>query len=180
MKRKIKIILTTILIFSLFTANVFAYVELSYGYESTTIPVKNSLWTSPTTPVNCNYSYIFDSSAQAWNGSGCNALIYSSSSSSNKIVNVSVQDTWNGMYTATKRQYVLWGKATEFKIELNHYILAPHSDNYRQSVLVHELGHALSLDDNPPESPSIMRHDRDREIVITPRNDDVYGVNQIY
>jgi hypothetical protein len=57
----------------------------------------------------------------------------------------------------------------------------------KQSVLVHELGHALCLDDDPYESDktigandSIMNYERDRTIVLVPKQDDVKGVTYAY
>lgn len=72
------------------------------------------------------------------------------------------------------------GRATSFTIKLNRRLLVNESDYFRQSVMVHELGHALGLGDNPPESPSIMRYDRDRNTMISPQQDDIDGVNYYY
>lgn len=90
---------------------------------------------------------------------------------------------WYGMYTVVTRKYIFWGRATKFKIELNRRTLLGQSNNFWQSVLVHELGHAFCLNDNPlPNSPnsSIMNYSRDRSILITPQSDDIDGVNEFY
>ena len=91
--------------------------------------------------------------------------------------------SWYGMYTAIFRQYVFWGRATKFKIELNRTTLVGASNNFWKSVLVHEFGHALCLFDNPlPDYPnsSIMNYGRDRNTLITPQTDDINGVNYAY
>ena len=85
-------------------------------------------------------------------------------------------DNWYGLYETKTLQYISWGRATKFKNTLNRTTLVSKSDNFRQSVIVHELGHALCSSDNPPESLSIMRYNRDRETCITPQQDDINGV----
>ena len=51
-----------------------------------------------------------------------------------------------------------------------------------QSCFTHELGHGLSLNDDPPTSAnsSIMRHDRNRATVTTPQQYDINDVNAFY
>ena len=90
---------------------------------------------------------------------------------------------WYGQYTAVTQQYIFWGRATKFKIELNRTTLLGQSDNFWQSVLVHEMGHSLCLWDDPlPYSPdsSIMNYGRNRETVNIPQSDDINGVNYAY
>lgn len=90
---------------------------------------------------------------------------------------------WTGLYTAITRQYVFWGRATKFRIQLNRSILEGESDNYWKSTLVHEFGHALCLGDDPnPSVPgsSIMNRNRNRETVNIPQTDDINGVNYAY
>jgi predicted Zn-dependent protease len=52
--------------------------------------------------------------------------------------------------------------------------------NWIRGTAVHELGHALSLADNPPKSPSIMRYDRNRDLLISPTQYDKDEVKRIY
>ena len=96
------------------------------------------------------------------------------------IENYYVADSTNAYYSPGWYEYVVAGRATTFTIYLNDYNIEKKSDQYKQSVIVHELGHAFCLDDNPPESLSIMRYDRNREIIIIPQTDDINGVNAAY
>ena len=85
------------------------------------------------------------------------------------------------MYTPRSRQYVLWGRAGKFKIELNRNTLVSESDTFRSSVLVHELGHAFCLGDNPSSgNSSSMNYDRNRNYLTWPTSDDIAGVNAAY
>lgn len=94
---------------------------------------------------------------------------------------VNVNSFTYGLYTPRSRQYVLWGRAGKFKIELNRNTLVSESDTVRSSVLVHELGHAFCLDDNPSSrNSSIMNYDRDRDYLTWPTSDDIAGVNAAY
>lgn len=65
--------------------------------------------------------------------------------------------------------------------ELNRKELVSESNNWGQSVLVHEFGHAFCLDDNPSSrNASIMNHDRTRNTLIKPTSNDIAGVNSAY
>lgn len=170
MSRKIgKIIILTCLIMVLSTVTVSAFLYYSNGYYTAYIEIKDR----------CSYSE-FHSSLSAWNVTPTPAWFKEVVVSNNYMSDDVYTDTWYGLYTPKKLQYVFWGRAQEFTIELNRSMLVDKSSNFKQSVAVHELGHALCLDDNPPESPSIMRYDRDRNTMITPQQDDIDGVNDAY
>lgn len=90
-------------------------------------------------------------------------------------------ESWYGMYYPEDLQYIFWGRATKFKIELNKKTLLDKSDTFRKSVLVHEFGHAFCLGDHPSTGNlSIMNYDRDRNYLTWPTSDDVAGVKYIY
>ena len=90
-------------------------------------------------------------------------------------------DTWWGLYTPRDFEFVFFGRAGNFKIELNRTWLVEQSETCWKSVLTHELGHAVCLGDNPSYgNQSIMNHTRDREILTWPTSDDVAGVNDAY
>lgn len=76
------------------------------------------------------------------------------------------------------------GEQTIFGIVLNDNELRIESTNFIQSVIVHELGHALCLDDNPSNTTtpnaSIMNHRRTRDTIYVPQLDDINGVKNAY
>jgi len=174
MGKKLKYIslMLTVMLLTLgsMTSIAYAYVTISYGYITAQIEVKNR----------SAYSNVFDKSLTEWYYTPTPAWIKEVVVSNNSIGDGVYADGWNGQYSADSLQYVFWGRATSFTISLNRRILVNESDNFKQSVMVHELGHALGLDDNPPQSQSIMRYDRDRNTMISPQSDDIDGVNYYY
>ena len=169
-----KIILSFVMVCLILSCSipVFAYVTYSNGYVSKSIPIENRTIT---------YHQPFLNSIDAWYDSAVGVYIYTVAGSGNNwIIDEQIADTWYGMYEPKILEYVFWGRATKFKITLNRSTLLNKSDNFLQSVIVHEFGHALCLGDNPPESPSIMRYDRNRETCITPQEDDKNGVMANY
>ena len=90
-------------------------------------------------------------------------------------------DTWYGMYTPRDLEFIFFGRAGNFKIELNRNMLVSESKTFWKSVLTHELGHAVCLGDNPSSgNQSIMNYDRDRNYLTWPTSDDVDCVNDAY
>lgn len=88
---------------------------------------------------------------------------------------------WYGMYTPRDLEFIVFGRAGNFKIELNRTMLVDESTTFWKSVLTHELGHAVCLGDNPSSgNQSIMNYDRDRNYLTWPTSDDVAGVNDAY
>lgn len=79
------------------------------------------------------------------------------------------------------------GSTTQCLITLNSSELpsgTTESDaNFRQSTAVHEIGHLLSLADNPDvetANDSIMSGNRDRTVVTTPQDFDIENVRFRY
>lgn len=70
------------------------------------------------------------------------------------------------------------GRAGRFTIEINDDNI-PSDDSFRQSVIVHEMGHALCLD-HVSTGTSIMNTRRNRYKIVKPNADDVKGVNYAY
>lgn len=71
--------------------------------------------------------------------------------------------------------------ATSGNIRINSRLLSGESDNYKISVIAHEMGHLFWLGDNPyTAETSLMSHNRDRETVIRPQFIDVYHVVNKY
>lgn len=146
-----------------------AYLNHNFGWQSTSIPIKNA--------TSSAYTKVVTNSIAAWN----NAIpgdvnIYLKKKTQNTIYSGNYADSWIGYYS----YYTKKGKTYKFNIYLNDRLLANQSDNYKQSTLVHELGHALSLADNPPNVQSIMRYDRNRNTMIVPQQDDIDGVKSFY
>lgn len=147
----------------------YAYLNQKFGWQSTSIPIRNA--------TSSAYTTVVKNSIAAWNKAIPGRInIYQSSSAQNTIYSGNYADSWIGYYSYYTRN----GKTYKFNIYLNNRLLASKSSNYKQSTLVHELGHALSLADNPPTSPSIMRYDRNRNTLITPQKDDINGVKNFY
>lgn len=146
-----------------------AYLNQNFGWQSTSIPIKNASSSS--------YKTVVNNSIAAWNNAIPGEVnIYLNKKANNTIYSGSYADSWIGYYS----YYTKKGKTYKFNIYLNDRLLANQSNNYKQSTLVHELGHALSLADNPPGVQSIMRYDRNRNTMIVPQQDDINGVKSFY
>ena len=142
------------------------------GLKSATVDVENRL---------SNFS-VYKNSVSAWNSTNTPVNIKTVPGSGHSYVIDGVyNDTWYGLYTPKNRQWIISGRAGKFTIELNRKELVSESDNFWQSVLVHELGHAFCLDDNPSSgNSSIMNYDRNRNTLIKPTSNDIAGVNSAY
>lgn len=147
-----------------------------YGYVSSTIDIYpynyNDLWQTA-----------LDQSRANWNNTSAPVYFYTSTSSNNRIYAAQYD------YTALGMTYVMehsGSTMTQFNIELNSRTIAKEANssyvsNYIQSVLVHEFGHVVWLDDNPvtPNS-SIMKYSRDRNTMTCPSAYDVANVEAKY
>jgi hypothetical protein len=115
-----------------------------------------------------------------WFNTPTPANIFKSSSSPSWLEAGQFADTWYGLYTA-------WGprdSSRYYRVRLNSRTIAADASNFANfvtSCFVHELGHGLSLADNPSTtSASIMKHSRNRNTMITPQQYDIDDVNAIY
>ncbi|MGX8797863.1 hypothetical protein ACR6HW_17670 [Fusibacter sp. JL298sf-3] len=138
---------------------------------------------NPSVEVEDRLSYdIYDQCVNTWNSTSTPVNITTVPGSGHSyIISGQWDDVWYGMYTPKDRQYVFTGRAGKFKIELNRSTLVNKSDTFRSSVLVHELGHAFCLDDNPSSGDaSIMNYTRNRDYLTWPTSDDIAGVNNAY
>lgn len=167
LKRKMICILTA-LIFSVSVLSSNAYSNQPYGWKTTYIPIRDA--------TSSQYTQIVKKSINAWNNAVPGVKFYFDKNAPNTIYSGNYKDSWVGYYSF----YTKNNKTYKFNIYLNNRLLSKRSSNYKQSTLVHELGHALSLADNPPNSNSIMRYDRNRNIMITPTADDIAGVKKYY
>lgn len=149
-----------------------SYIYYAGGLKNASVEVENRL----------SYSTVYKNSVNVWNNTSTPVNITTVPGSGHSYVIDGVyDDTWYGLYTPKDRQYLVSGRAGKFTIELNRSQLVSESDNFRQSVLVHELGHAFCLDDNPSSgNSSIMNYDRNRNTLIKPTSNDIAGVNNAY
>lgn len=87
----------------------------------------------------------------------------------------SYSDTWYGLYTPGWNTY---------NAKLNSRTIsrdATNFANFARSTWAHELGHSLSLADNPvTDSASIMKHSRNRNVVVNPTTWDRARVSSVY
>lgn len=163
-----KVIAILVLMIFIFPIVSLSYTNQNYGWSSPSIPI--AIKTSD------SYKDLVKKSMTAWNNSIKEVNIYEKKKAINTVYSGTYADTWSGYYS----YYLKKGKTYKFNIYLNDRLLSKKSNNYKQSTIVHEFGHALSLGDNPPEKQSIMRYDRNRDVMTTPQKDDINGVKKYY
>ncbi|MFM2412056.1 MAG: hypothetical protein RLZZ587_389 [Actinomycetota bacterium] len=144
----------------------------SGGMPSATFSIKpwnyNSTWQSP-----------LNSALASWNATATPANIAKSTSATATLTVSSTSDTWYGLYTPTG----IW-PFRSFTIKLNSRRIgadASNLSNFIKSAFAHEIGHGLSLGDNPTtSSSSLMKHNRDRNTLYLPQSYDIAEVNAYY
>lgn len=131
--------------------------------------------------VNDVWKNYFSRAAQRWsNNTAMDADIGFVTISGNKMTAANYSQSWYGMYTP----YGIRSLRT-FLIQVNSRTLivdgGSNSSLWIASTSTHELGHALSLADNPSTTrASLMKHSRNRTLIISPQSYDVDEVNRIY
>ncbi len=130
--------------------------------------------------VNTTYTTHFNTARSNWNGAGIGVSITTSSSASATMTAGSyTTQSWYGIYTPSCIR-----ACRSFSIQLNAHTITRDSPNvsaWIRSTATHELGHALSLADNPNTTAiSLMKHSRDRTAVQTPQAYDRNEVVRIY
>jgi hypothetical protein len=132
--------------------------------------------------VNNTYIHLFDDARSRWNKTtSTNVSLGKSSSAAASMTAARYSATWYGLYTPSG----LRGVNRAFKIQVNARTLQRDSgSNFTKwiaSTSTHELGHGLSLADNPRNSyPSLMKHNRDRTTIYAPQAYDIREVRSIY
>ncbi|WP_405010831.1 hypothetical protein [Kitasatospora sp. NBC_01539] len=128
----------------------------------------NSTWQTPLTAAISN-----------WNGTPTPAAIGTLSNSPNTLSVTSYADTWYGLYTSTGSR----NSSRTFSIKLNTTTIVRDATNWNNMVtrvFGHELGHGLSLVDNPSTSAaSIMKYES-WNTLVKPTTYDIDDVNAIY
>lgn len=124
----------------------------------------------------------FNQARAAWNNAGVGAKI-SSGPGKNTLNFGSYTANWFGVYTPSGKT----AATRTFTIQVNVYLMqksvsAAKYPSWLRSTTTHEIGHALSLADNPPKKPteSLMRHDRDRSKIHSPTAYDKSEVKRAY
>ena len=110
---------------------------------------------------NTTYQPAMDQAIVNWNNAAAPVDIQKIAGG-NTVTAASYAETWYGYYTR---------QTTSFTIQLNSRVISSSCTNVSNcitSVFVHELGHALYLDDNPPVASSIMLSSRNRNVMTTP------------
>lgn len=141
-------------------------------------------WTISNYSYNSQWQPGMDQAVANWNATATPAWITKSSSPKGTIVAKQFDDTWYGLYTA----YGPRNSSRTFKIELNSRTIAAAKNskggtmkNWVTAIFVHELGHGLSLKDNPNTSKSsIMKYRSNWSTLTKPTAYDIDDVNKIY
>lgn len=123
---------------------------------------------------------LIQESAEIWNNSASNTNITVGTSDSPFTCEViSRVVLWNGRVTPN---YGPSGEVLSIEMEINSNKCLSMGNNAKKSVITHEIGHFLALDDNPPVSSnySLMNHSRNRDVVYEPQPYDIMNVNYIY
>lgn len=174
-KRGLNKILLLVLILTIAFSSYALATYISVGSPSPTVTLRPYSFDSPIHEA-------INASIIAWNFSGAGVQIQrSDSNSQNEIIAKSFSDTWYGMATQWKKT---WFTPYRYRIDINTRTISRDATSYGsfiQSVVVHEFGHIFWLADNPPgTNPSIMRHNRNRNTMVTPQVLDVTNVKNKY
>ncbi|MEV7870057.1 hypothetical protein AB0P17_29105 [Streptomyces sp. NPDC088124] len=134
-----------------------------------------------TVGINDQWVKYFDTGRSNWNNAGAGAKIGRKSSAKASFTAARYSASWYGMYSPSGSRYI----NRIFKIQVNARTLDRDAgskyDQWVRSTTTHELGHALSLDDNPNTSKaSLMKHSRNRATVQKPLSYDISEVKRIY
>ncbi|WP_234342732.1 hypothetical protein [Streptomyces sp. NRRL B-3648] len=135
-----------------------------------------------TVGINGEWVKYFDTARGNWNRAGVGANIKRSSSAKPSFTAGNYSQSWYGLYAPSGSR-----AHRSFQIKVNATTLwrdtknIPKYDKWVRSTSTHELGHGLSLADNPNTSKvSLMKHSRDRSRVQTPQPYDKSEVKRIY
>ncbi|WP_326722952.1 hypothetical protein OHT59_29710 [Streptomyces sp. NBC_00243] len=114
-----------------------------------------------------------------WNGTATPAAIGTLSNSRNTLTATSYSDTWYGLFTSSGPR----DSSRTFTIKLNSRTIARDATNFSNMVtrvFSHELGHGLSMADNPSTSSSSIMKYTAWSTLVKPTAYDIAEVNRIY
>jgi hypothetical protein len=132
--------------------------------------------------VNDTYVGLFNDARSRWNKTtNTNVSIGKTTTAAASMTAGRYSATWYGLYTPSGVRSI----NRAFTIQVNARTLQSDSgSNFTKwiaSTSTHELGHGLSLADNPGTSrASLMKHDRNRTTVYAPQAYDIEEVRRIY
>lgn len=150
---------------------------LSCGSETGNITIQKY-----SNKYNDTWISIIDKGISGWNNSSANVSISVTSSSENTIEAASYDEAWYGL--ATQIYNTSTGYTSSFVIKVNVRTISKDAVNFKnfaRSTVTHELGHIFWLCDNPSTSKSsIMKYDRNRNVMVLPQKFDIDNVNAKY
>ncbi|WP_099203628.1 matrixin family metalloprotease [Miniphocaeibacter massiliensis] len=126
---------------------------------------------------NSKYETPYRNAQASWNSAYSKINWGNDNSSVSNVVVSNYPDSWFGRYspgpiiTSNKRVSI-------FNIYINDRTI-PASYAFRQSVIAHEMGHALNLG-HTNNAYTLMSHSRNRYIVYKPTSDEINGVEKVY
>lgn len=128
------------------------------------------------------WNSVIDKSIASWNNSDAGISIKVSPNSKNTIDAKKYDDQWLG--ATVPLEFDSEGNLKRYQIKLNAKTIkenARNHSNYARSTSVHEFGHILWLDDNPPTNrATIMSYKRDRNTMTEPQVYDIKNVKAKY
>lgn len=138
-------------------------------------------WNVKAVGINDTWVGFLDTGRKNWNNAGAGANIGRTSGAKAEFTAGRYSQSWYGIYSPSGFRHI----NRVFKIKVNARTLerdsGTHMTEWCRSTATHELGHGLSLDDNPNTSKaSLMKHSRNRTTVQKPQPYDVSEVKGIY
>ena len=161
--------------------NASAGVYLSYGYPKST---SSTITQIPYLPYSASGTWNtgVSKAINNWNTNvgTTHVRFYETSQCANKILVQNSSDTWYGTTGVSRRG----SSISTYTIIINKRRVsedAVNLTNFIQSVMCHEMGHCIYLDDNPSSSvSSIMNYSRNRDMMTSPTTYDVRNVASKY
>jgi hypothetical protein len=166
LRRRVLILVAVALAtFLLSTSSAAAYVLHPYGYQSQRIPIDRVTYVA--------YAYLSPaaSAASSWTNAGVGITI--TSPGTNRLRTGYYANEWYG-HTAMILGGVPPHSGTSFTIYINTRKCDSLSASGKQSVIAHELGHTIGLDEGNV-SGSLMDQNRNRNTIYLPQPDDKRG-----
>jgi hypothetical protein len=151
----------------LLTSGAQAHVLWNYGFYSKTIPI------DLTTYVGSDYLNAASRAQSAWNSAGVGIAVSHSTYYGNKLFTGLYGYEWYGAYHVSYLGGSTYHQTTGFYIQVNTMLCDALSTYAKQSVVGHELGHAVGLENC--SSVALMNTSRNRDSVYYPMWDDRMG-----